>query len=621
MTGRTAAAEIAQGVHRVALAGCNVYLVRSGDGWVLVDAAWPGQAARIRRAAESVYGARARPSAIVLTHLHPDHQGSALALSRCWDLPVHAHADELPMADVAYDPRYADPIGDWLEPLVLRAQRHPWGSRREPGLRAVLLPFAAAVPGLPDWTAVPVPGHTVGSVALFRPADRALLTGDAVLTVDIAAPWRNLSRAPRLAGPPWVSTWNPRRALASARALAALDPGVLGPGHGREWTGEGTAAALRGLADRLERKPRWARDPGPGKAPQPRRTYRSLVVGERGGPEVLRPAQNLLRAPGRAEVRVRVLASLVCGPDVQARRGYGPFPPRLPFVPGYAVVGEVDAVGAGVRDVRVGQRVGALTIVGGYAEYVYLASRQPFPVPASVDPGAAAVVALNYLVAYQVLHRSARARAGQTVLITGAGGGIGTAFLQLGRLAGLTMYGVDTAAKHSLIGEYGAVPIDHRTQDVVAVIRRAVPLGLDAVFDGVGGDYLARGLSMLRPGGTLVAYGNPGSRRGLLRLLAITLAVNARPHGKRMKVYGTTASRHQAALEDWAALYRLLEDGRIEPVLAERLPLLDAARGNSMLEAGSVTGTVVLATPEPLADRGTAVGERESSGTAARRRS
>jgi NADPH:quinone reductase-like Zn-dependent oxidoreductase len=183
------------------------------------------------------------------------------------------------------------------------------------------------------------------------------------------------------------------------------------------------------------------------------------------------------------------------------------------------------------------------------------------------------------------------------------------------------MYGVDTAAKHSLIGEYGAVPIDHRTQDVVAVIRRAVPLGLDAVFDGVGGDYLARGLSMLRPGGTLVAYGNPGSRRGLLRLLAITLAVNARPHGKRMKVYGTTASRHQAALEDWAALYRLLEDGRIEPVLAERLPLLDAARGNSMLEAGSVTGTVVLATPEPLADRETSVGERQSSDTAARRRS
>jgi NADPH:quinone reductase-like Zn-dependent oxidoreductase len=477
------------------------------------------------------------------------------------------------------------------------------------------------VPGLPDWTTVPVPGHTVDSVALFRPVDRVLLTGDAVLTVDVGAPWRNLSSAPQLAGPPWVSTWDPRRALASVRALAALDPRVLAPGHGRTWTGEGTAAALRGLADRLEREPRWARDAGPGKAPQPRRTYRSLVVGERGGPEVLRPAQSPLRSPGRAEVRARVLASLVCGPDVQARRGYGPFPPRLPFVPGYAVVGEVDAVGAGVRDVRVGQRVGALTIIGGYAEYVYLSARQLFPVPATVDPGAAAVVALNYLVAYQVLHRAARVRAGQTVLITGAGGGIGTAFLQLGRLAGLTMYGVDTAAKHPLIERYGAVPIDHRTQDVAAAIRHAEPQGLDAVLDGVGGDYLSRGLSILRPWGTLVAYGNPGSRRGLLRLLATTLAVNARPHGKRMKVYGTTASRHHAALEDWSVLYRLLEDGLIEPVLADRLPLLDAERGNAMLESGAVTGTVVLVTPELLADRGTSVGERESSGTTARRRS
>jgi len=153
-------------------------------------------------------------------------------------------------------------------------------------------------------------------------------------------------------------------------------------------------------------------------------------------------------------------------------------------VPGYAVVGVVDAIGERVTNAAVGDRVAALTAYGGYSEYVFLSEGQLIPVPATVDPAEAAPLILNYIVAYQTLHRSARVKAGDRVLIIGASGGIGTAFLQLGRLANLTMYGIASKSKHHVLTKYGATPIDYRTQDFVEVIRKAEPDGLDAVFDG-----------------------------------------------------------------------------------------------------------------------------------------
>jgi NADPH:quinone reductase-like Zn-dependent oxidoreductase len=116
---------------------------------------------------------------------------------------------------------------------------------------------------------------------------------------------------------------------------------------------------------------------------------------------------------------------------------------------------------------------------------------------------------LNYIVAYQTMHRSANVSAGDKALIIGASGGIGTAFLQLGKLAGLEMYGLASKGKHQILVEYGAVPIDYRTQDFVEVIRKEVPEGLDAVFDGIGGDYIRRGFSLLRCGGVLSGLGRP----------------------------------------------------------------------------------------------------------------
>ncbi len=157
--------------------------------------------------------------------------------------------------------------------------------------------------------------------------------------------------------------------------------------------------------------------------------YKHIVVVKRGSPENLRVEECDLREPAAKEVRIKVLACGVCQPDVQNRYGLSPFPPKVPYEPGSAIVGAVDAVGSEVRRVVLGTRVAAWPSSGGYAEYLYLPESRLVPVPLSVDPAEAAPVVLNYVTAYQVLHRSAKVKTGNRVLIIGASGGCGTAFL------------------------------------------------------------------------------------------------------------------------------------------------------------------------------------------------
>jgi NADPH:quinone reductase-like Zn-dependent oxidoreductase len=337
--------------------------------------------------------------------------------------------------------------------------------------------------------------------------------------------------------------------------------------------------------------------------------YKSVIVTKRGGPEVLRVIENDLRAPSAGEARIKILATPVCGPDVQARYGHTPIAPKIPFVPGYAIVGIVDAVGRpkrpsgeGVVSAAVGDRVAALTIFGGYAEYIYLDTELLIPIPDTLNPAEAATLILNYIVAYQTLHRSAKVEAGDRVLIIGASGGVGTALLQLGKLANLTMYGIASKSKHHILTEYGATPIDYHTQDFVEVIRQAEPDGLDAVFDGMVWGYLDRGFSLLRRGGAWVQYGNPLSFSGLLRLLAKLILFNLLPNGRSLKLYGTTTSKlgRRPFLEDWATLFKLLEEGKIRPIIMKKFPILEAAQANALLESGQVIGNIVLLAPELL---------------------
>ena len=328
--------------------------------------------------------------------------------------------------------------------------------------------------------------------------------------------------------------------------------------------------------------------------------YKSVIVTKRGGPEVLRVVDNDLRAPSAREARIRVLATPVCQDDVAARVGNRPFLPKPPFVPGYTFLGVVDAIGEGVTNVTVGDRVAALTQLGGYAEYTFWDAEQLVHVPTTLDPAKAVVLILNYLVAYQVLHRIARVKPGDKVLLIGASGGVGTAFLQLGKLAGLKMYGLASPSKHNILTEYGAIPIDYHTQDVVQTLHQSEPGGLDFVFNGMGEEYFERGLAVLRRGGALVHYGGPESFSHFLLLMVKFILYNVLPNGKSIKGYGTHRGDVSLFKEDWTKLFNLLQEGKIDSIIAHKFPILEAREANELLESGQVIGNVVLVTPELL---------------------
>ena len=275
--------------------------------------------------------------------------------------------------------------------------------------------------------------------------------------------------------------------------------------------------------------------------------YKSVMITQKGPPNVLKVVEHELRSPSAHEVRVRIICTGVGFTDVIMRYGNYIFSPKIPFVPGYEIIGLVDAVGEEVTGVSVGQRIAALTVHGGYSEYIYLPPEELVPVPQELDAVAALSLILNYVTAYQMLYREAHIQPGQTVLITGASGGVGNALLQLGQLEGLKMYGTASKQKYDLVTELGGIPIDYRTQDFVQVLREQEPDGIDAVFDAIGWRSGWRGYRILKPGGKLVSFGQTASVQnskvnqitGMADFLLPTI-LNSVPDGKGATFYGIT---------------------------------------------------------------------------------
>ena len=231
-----------------------VYFVRSGLSWVLIDAGWAKDGSRIEGAAGSLCGAGTRPATILLTHCHPDHAGAARELAHAWGCAVYLHPDELPIAtgDFAAMRACAGPLDRVLVLPLMRAM----GRRRREALLAtsslgdVARAFepGTGVPGLPGWACIPTPGHTPGHVSYFRPGDRVLISGDAVLTLKVNSWSGLLLQRAGLSGPPWYTTWNRPAAQESIATLARLEPTVLAGGHGRPMTGTGTPGRLRAFS-------------------------------------------------------------------------------------------------------------------------------------------------------------------------------------------------------------------------------------------------------------------------------------------------------------------------------------------------------------------------------------
>jgi NADPH:quinone reductase-like Zn-dependent oxidoreductase len=338
-----------------------------------------------------------------------------------------------------------------------------------------------------------------------------------------------------------------------------------------------------------------------------------IIVTHYGGPEELRVVEEECPEPKHGEVRVRVLAAGVSLPDLMMREGIHPETPPLPFTPGWDLIGVVDRLGDGISGIEPGQIVASLPISGAYAEFVCLLQRELVPVPSGLDPAEAVSLILNYVTVYQMLHRSAKVRAGQRVLIHGAAGGVGSALLQLGRVAGLEMYGTCSARGISAVSDLGGIPIDYQRLDFVKEIHRLTSEGADVVFDGIGGTHIWRSRKALRPGGRVVAYGLTSSLRGgrlasgrsgrrhRFRRIAIFGLYTASgwllPGRKRVVPYSIQwLKRLRPALfrQDLIALYDLLQQQEIKPLIAHRFPLAAARHAHELLGKGGVTGKIVL---------------------------
>lgn len=336
------------------------------------------------------------------------------------------------------------------------------------------------------------------------------------------------------------------------------------------------------------------------------RTGQRVVVSRHGDPHVLKVVEEPIPEPAPGEVRIRVLAAGVSAYDLMFRQsGLLPGTPRPPFTLGEDVVGVVDKLGTGVSSFEPGQMVAGATWAvgfgGGYAEFICLPASELVPVPSHVDPAEAVCIVINYLTAHMAMYRSAAVQRGERILVHGAAGGVGSALLQLGRLAELEMYGTASGYNHNFVSELGATPIDYHTEDFVKRIRSLTGDGVDVVFDPVGGArHLWRSYRVLRDGGRLVWFGVAATKRQGLLVIPLTLLtvglLRLIPDGKQMPIAPDLGEENAWYRRTLAELFDLLAAGKIKPIVAERIPLVEAARAHELLERGGYAGKVVLVT-------------------------
>jgi NADPH2:quinone reductase len=334
--------------------------------------------------------------------------------------------------------------------------------------------------------------------------------------------------------------------------------------------------------------------------------HHRVIVTRHGGPDVLQAVEEDLPEPQAGEARIKVLAAGVSAYDAMLRRsGALPGSPRVPYTPGEDIVGVVDKLGEGVSTVEPGQTVAAFTFgaAGGYTEFICRPAGEWVPVPPGVDPAQAVCLVVNYLTTYLAMHETAKVQRGERILVHGAAGGVGTALLELGRLAGLEMYGTASSYNHELVSALGATPIDYRTEDFLQRIQGLCGDGVDVVFDPIGGArHIWRSYRALRAGGRLVWFGMAATKKAGLWIIPTTLGMQGllalMPGDKKaplMPDLGTFTLAHS----DWyqetlTELLDTLAAGKLKPVVAERIPLLEAARAHELLERGGYAGKVVL---------------------------
>ena len=323
---------------------------------------------------------------------------------------------------------------------------------------------------------------------------------------------------------------------------------------------------------------------------------RAIVITEPGGPEVLEIQERPTPEPGPSQIRVRVRASALNRADLLQRRGAYPAPAGAAAdVPGLEYAGEVDAVGEGAGLWAVGSRVMGIVGGGGHAEYVCVHEREAMRVPHNLSWEEAAAVPEVFLTAYDALFRQLDVQMGERVLIHAVGSGVGTAAVQLARVAGATTLGTSrTAEKLDRARELGLdVGIDASAGDWAASVERETGgEGVSAILDLVGGGYLEENLRVLAPRGRAIVVGTIAGRKAELDLGLLLR--------KRLRLVGTVL--RSRPLEEKIALARefsesvlpLFASGRVRPIVDRVFEFARVREAHALMESNDSFGKIVL---------------------------
>jgi NADPH:quinone reductase-like Zn-dependent oxidoreductase len=332
-------------------------------------------------------------------------------------------------------------------------------------------------------------------------------------------------------------------------------------------------------------------------------TYHHQVAREKGGPEVLDWSEFKPDPPLAGHAAIRVEAAGVLLADVLWQLGIAPVGPKPPFTPGYDLVGVVEETGPGVDGIERGQRVAAMIQYGGYTEHAVVPVTKIVPVPDGVDPTLAAAATTSYLTAHMLVHNVGRLEEGDVLLVHGAGGGTGSAILDVARLAGVKVYGTASRSKHGLVEVKGATPIDYRSEDFVEVLRTKEPNGVDLIVDPIGGDVTKRSLRLLKPKGKLVTTAmlssikdRKGGMKVLLAMMRLPLWSLGHP-GRRAFFWDVVAAAKKDKARyrsDLATVFDLLKEEKLSPEIGRVMPMRDAPEAQRLLLDYAVRGKIVL---------------------------
>jgi NADPH2:quinone reductase len=321
----------------------------------------------------------------------------------------------------------------------------------------------------------------------------------------------------------------------------------------------------------------------------------SIAIREPGGPDMLVPQQHAVPSPGEGEILVKVAAAGVNRPDVMQRQGHYPPPKGATEIPGLEIAGEVMQVGAGITRWSNGDKVMALVVGGGYAEYCLAFASHALPVPTSLSMIEAAAIPETFFTVWHNVFERGKLAAGETLLVHGGSSGIGTTAIQLGKAFGArVIVTAGTAEKCDACRKLGAdLAINYNTEDFVALSKQATQgRGVELILDMVGGDYVGRNYEAAAVEGRIVQIAFQASSRATLDLMRLML--------KRLTHTGSTLRAR--AVADKAALAAaveknvlpLLASGRVRPPVDSTFPLRQASAAHARMESGKHIGKIVL---------------------------